>query len=68
MIPGLGLLDGFFKAVGGFFSWLGKRQELNNSPEMQGRDTARKDAKINDEISKDIADGNEETFRNRLGH
>ena len=67
MIPGLGFLDGFFKAVGGFFSWLGKRQELNNSPEMIKRDEARKDTKNNDEITREIRSGDERSFRDRLG-
>lgn len=44
-----------FKAVASFFSWAGKRSDLNNTPAMVANASAGTDAKAQDQAAKDVA-------------
>lgn len=43
------------KAVGAYFGWAGKRQDLQNTPEMQANAAAAERQKIADDAAKTVA-------------
>jgi len=55
-----------FKAIGIFFGWIKATQDLNNSPEMQKGDEAKKEAKQNDEHRKNVEERNLGASRSSL--
>lgn len=62
----LGFIRDIAKAVASIFGWIGKRQELNNSPEMQKRATAQKEVDQDNQDAKSIKNKDIDDIRNRL--
>lgn len=60
-------IKGIFGAVGAFFGYIGERQKLNNSPEMQTAAKAQKDADLKATVVKEVTSTEDEAeIRKRI--
>jgi hypothetical protein len=62
----LSLLTQLLNAIGSCFGYVSKRSDLNNSAEMQKRETLRLEKKQDDDDAKDIQQGNVDRIRCKL--
>lgn len=61
----LSFISGLFNVIAGFFGYVSKRSDLNNTPEMKKRDELRKETEQNDEDSKDIRNADLDAIRRK---
>lgn len=59
-------IGAIFKAIAAYFGWAGKRQDLNNSPEMQKAEAAQVEANAVSQTEKAVAARDEKATRNEL--
>jgi len=66
MVPVGQIVSNLIRAVANYFGWAEKRQDLNNSPEMQKRVEAQNEAGRMDRVNKEIAQGDVEALRKEM--
>ena len=66
MIPIGEVVSNLIRAAANYLGWAEKRQDLNNSPEMQKRVEAQNEASRMDRVNKEIANGDVEALRKEM--